>query len=117
MYDNIKRSNEPIFWALFGAGGTFGAVCAPALILSLLILYPYLGEGTTPGVFYRFLDTFIGRLFLAVFIALTAWSGLHRLVHTLHDLKVHWSKLPLVCYGAALLITVLALYGAFACRL
>ena len=49
-----KQTNEPIFWALFGAGGMFSAICAPALILSLLFLYPYFGECDTTGVFYQF---------------------------------------------------------------
>ena len=28
-----RRSNEPVFWALFGAGGVIAALAFPALVL------------------------------------------------------------------------------------
>lgn len=108
-----RQTKEPIFWALFGAGGSFGAVCAPALILSLLLLYPYYGQGEESGLFYCFVGTGIGRLFLACFVSLTAWCGLHRIVHCMHDLHLYTCRRGLLCYGLALLITVLSLFALF----
>ncbi|MDR3320037.1 MAG: fumarate reductase subunit D [Desulfovibrio sp.] len=110
-----KRTNEPIFWGLFGVGGMFSAICAPALFLSLLLLYPYFGSGDDPALFYKFINTFFGRLLLALFISLTAWYGLHRIVHCLHDLKAWTAGRARLCYGAALLITVLSLISLFKC--
>jgi fumarate reductase subunit D len=110
---NERRSNEPIFWGMFGAGGTFGAVCAPALILSLLLLYPYFGEGEGTSLIYSFFKTGAGRLFLALFISLTAWCGLHRIVHCLHDFKIWTAGRSHLCYGAAALITLLSIAGIF----
>jgi fumarate reductase subunit D len=113
MNPTCKQTKEPIFWALFGAGGMFSAICAPALILTLLLLYPYLGESWKPGLFYQFLETFAGRLCLALFISLSAWCGLHRIVHCLHDLKAGTPNRALLCYGFALLITLLSLVAVF----
>ncbi|MDR3357958.1 MAG: fumarate reductase subunit D [Desulfovibrio sp.] len=106
-----KQTNEPIFWGLFGAGGMFGAICAPALILSLLFLYPYFGECEQAGLLYQFFQTGVGRLFLALFISLTAWCGLHRIVHCLHDIRMWTAGRARLCYALATLITVLSVMG------
>ena len=42
-------------------------------------------------------------------IALFAWHAVHRIYHSLHDLGIHGGAFAkLMCYGAALAITVVA---------
>ena len=36
----MKRSNDPIFWSLFGAGGMLAALVGPALVLVTWIAVP-----------------------------------------------------------------------------
>lgn len=106
-----KRSHEPVFWSLFGAGGVVSALVLPALVLITGIAWP-LGLMSDGALGYARISTFAGSLLggLALFfvISLTFWHAAHRIFHSLHDFGVQrglgvWK---VVCYGAALLGTV-----------
>jgi fumarate reductase subunit D len=108
-----KRSHEPVFWSLFGAGGMIAALALPALVLVTGIAWP-LGLMSEAAMSYErtsgFAASLVGGLALFSVIALTLWHAAHRIFHSLHDFGVQrglgvWK---VVCYGAALAGTLWA---------
>lgn len=86
-----RRSNEPVFWALFGAGGVVAALLAPALVFATGLAVP-LGL-LDPGTFaYPRMAALVGSLpgALAVFgfVSLLLWHAMHRINHSLHDVGI-----------------------------
>jgi fumarate reductase subunit D len=109
----MARSNKPIVWGLFAAGGTASAFLVPVLILILGFAVP-LGllppEALSFDRIHGFVAHPIGQLILFGFITVCLWHAAHRTRTTVHDLGIHNDHLTLrVCYGAAGLGTVLAL--------
>ncbi len=107
-----KRSNEPVFWSLFGAGGVVAALLMPALVFVTGIAGPLglLGDG---ALSYErvlgFVGSVFGKLFLILVISLTFWHACHRIYHSSHDLgiRVRRGRLALLFYGFAAFGTVL----------
>jgi fumarate reductase subunit D len=109
----MKRSNEPIFWSLFGGGGMLSALVGPVLILVTGILVPLgllLPKDTMS--YARMLalsQNPIGKLAVLVVISLFMYHGCHRMLHSLHDLGIHTGTGAKVAfYGAATLATLVA---------
>jgi len=108
-----KRSHAPIFWGLFGAGGMLSALLGPMLVLITGVLVP-LGL-LLPADFMSyprmlaFAQNWVGKAFLFFVIALFAWHAAHRIFYSLHDVGVHAGLAArLLCYGAALAVTLVA---------
>ncbi len=107
-----KRSDEPIWWGLFGAGGTWFAMITPITILVIGILAP-LGIIDAEALSYErvsaFAKTIIGALFIIATLALPMWHAMHRVHHGMHDLKIHAGVLgKVICYFIAALISALS---------
>lgn len=106
----MKRSNEPVFWALFGAGGMLSALVAPVLVFITGIALP-LGWLLPPAAWDRarllsWLQHPAARLLLLVVISLFLFHACHRLLHSLHDLGLRTGRAAAVaCYGFAALGT------------
>jgi len=109
-----KRSDEPIFWGLFGAGGMWSAIVSPIVILLVGILLPLelLPDSAALSLF-MVPATWLGKIFMLLMIILPIWCGMHRIHHTLHDFKVHVPAPKLVFYGIATFLSVLAIIGVF----
>ena len=83
----MKRSNKPIFWSLFGAGGMLSALAGPALIWvtgfqSQKLSYPRVLALAQSGW---------GKLAIFLVISLFLFHGCHRMYHCLHDFGIHVS--------------------------
>ena len=109
----MKRSHEPLFWALFGAGGMLSALLGPVLVLITGVLVP-LGlllpaDSFSAARVLAFVMHPLGKLVLLAVISLFMFHGCHRLLHSLHDLG--WRTGPAVrvlFYGTAALASALA---------
>ncbi|CAE6919088.1 fumarate reductase subunit FrdD [Vibrio alginolyticus] len=112
-----KRSDEPIWWGLFGAGGTWFAMITPITVLVLGILVP-LGVIDAQALSYErvsgFATSIIGALFIIGTLALPMWHAMHRVHHGMHDLKFHTGVAGKVaCYAFAGLISALSVIFIF----
>lgn len=117
MERSLKPSNEPIWWALFSAGGVCFAVFVPAAILFIALLIP-MGILPTEILSYEYsralLFNFSGLIFIGVVICLPLFHAVHRIRHGLHDLKLGNDKLnKVVAYGSAIFLSAVALIGFF----
>jgi len=111
----MKRSNKPIFWSLFGAGGMLSALVGPVLIFITGIAVP-LGfllprETLDYERMLAFVSTGFGKLTALAVISLFLFHGLHRMYHCLHDVGVHvGAGLKAVFHGLAIAGTLATLY-------
>ena len=105
----MAKSNKPIFWSLFAAGGTLAAFLAPVLVLLFLLA----ALGHTPGILsyanlHAFAAHWLGKLALLGVITLFLWHAAHRLRVTLHDFGLRQdARVALVVYGVASVGTLL----------
>ena len=109
----IKRSNAPIFWALFGAGGMLSALIGAMLVFitgiaaPLGILLPL--DTLSYAKVLSFAQHWAGKGLLFVIILLFLWHSAHRIFHSLHDIGVHAGLgMKLLCYGFAMAGTLAA---------
>jgi fumarate reductase subunit D len=112
----MKRSNAPIFWALFGAGGMLAALIAPMLVFITGIAVPtgFLlpGDAMSYERMLALARNGFGKLALLAVVSLFMWHGGLRMYHSLHHLGFH-SRTPAkaVIFGIALSATVVAAWA------
>jgi len=104
----MARSNEPIWWSLFSAGGVVAAFFIPVTIVVTALAVP--AGWVSDENFYSLLQQPLVRLYLFVLISLPLFHWAHRFRYVIADLGLRGGgRLPaIVCYGAAILGTVLA---------
>jgi fumarate reductase subunit D len=110
----MAKSNEPFWWALFGAGGMIAALFLPVTIVITCILV-MINPAHAEGLRTLFAKPLV-RLYLFVIISLPLFHWAHRFRFTLVDLGLKAAKGPIAvfCYGAAIagsLIAALLLLG------
>jgi fumarate reductase subunit D len=111
----MKRSNEPIFWSLFGAGGMLSALIGVALVfvtgigvpLALLVSQDLMQYQNMLG----FAQHWFGKIVIFAIIVLFLWHAALRILNMMHDFGFHAGATSrLVCYGATLLCTIATAY-------
>ena len=109
----MRRSDEPIYWGLFGAGGVVTAMLLPIVVLITGILVPVgiLPDDTLSyDKIHGLATSWWGAPILLAAIALPIFHAMHRVYHGLHDLGIHPTKfLHYLLYGFAFLVSVAAL--------
>jgi fumarate reductase subunit D len=108
----MKRSNKPIFWSLFGAGGMLSALIGPMLIFITGIAVP-MGLLPRETMSYErvlaLAQNGFGKLAILAVIGLFLFHGLHRMYHCLHDFGIHVGPgIKAACHGFAFLGTLIA---------
>jgi succinate dehydrogenase subunit D len=113
-----KRSNEPVFWSLFGAGGVVVAFILPVTIFVTGLAVP-LGLFPPEAMAYdrilSFAANWSGKVFILAVISLTLWHAMHRIFLALHDLGINRARIFFrwLCYGIALFGTLTSLFLLF----
>jgi fumarate reductase subunit D len=115
----MKRSNEPIFWSLFGAGGMLSALVGVALVFVTGIGVP-LALLVSPELMQyqsmlEFLQHWPGKIIVFAIIVLFLWHAALRILNMLHDFGVHaGAGARLIGYGLTLLCTIATAYWLLA---
>ena len=112
----MKRSNAPVFWALFGAGGMLTALIAPMLVFITGIAVPTGFLLPPDAMSYERVLTLakngFGKLALLAVVSLFMWHGGLRMYHSLHHLGFHsMMGAKVVIFGSALLATLVAAWA------
>ncbi len=112
----MARSNTPLVWGLFAAGGTLSAFVLPVLVLiGLLAAYGQAPAGLDYESMHAFAAGWLGKLILFAVVALCLWHAAHRLRDALHGLGLRADKaVAIVGYGIAMLGTITTIYYLWA---
>ncbi|TDI64562.1 MAG: fumarate reductase subunit D [Bacteroidetes bacterium] len=110
----MKRSSEPFWWSLFGAGGMISAIFIPAILIVQGVAIP-LGWIESPNYhsMHQLFGSLATKVFLLALICLSLLHWAHRFRFTLYDgLQVkHLNALiAIFCYGSAILGSLTAGY-------
>jgi fumarate reductase subunit D len=107
----MKRSNAPLFWLLFGAGGMLSALLGTMLVfitgLAVPLGWPLPSDLLSYPRMLALAQHAAGKAALFVVVMLFAWHAAHRIFHSLHDLGLHTGTVArIACYGGALALTL-----------
>lgn len=107
----MAKSNKPIVWGLFAAGGTLTAFLTPALIvLTLLVAFGHVPALLTYENLHAFAAHRLGKLIIFGIIFLSLWHAAHRFRITMHDFGIRMDTLvAIAAYSIAAVGTVVTL--------
>ena len=107
----MAKSNKPIFWGLFAAGGTVTAFVTPALVLvTLFAAMRFTPDMFTYEAMHAFAANWLGKLVIFGVILLSLCHAAHRLRVTVHDFGIRADTMvAYIVYGLAGLGTLMTL--------
>lgn len=110
----MAKSNKPIVWGLFAAGGTLTAFVTPVLVLlTLLAALGHAPSLLSYGSLHAFAANWIGKVVLFGIIFLSLWHAAHRFRVTMFDFGLRMDTLvALIAYliaAAGTVATIVAL--------
>ena len=108
-----SRSDEPMYWLMFGAGGMVASIVLPS-ILVILIVAGIIGADIDSGLLnFNQISGLFGNWFLSIIlfgiVFLLSFYSLHRMHHSSHDFGIHSKITWYICYGAAAVISFVCL--------
>ena len=111
----MAKSNEPIWWSLFSAGGMVAAMIFPILIIITGILVPF-GLAGDDSLNFERIHTAMSqnnyvKLIIFIVITLPLFHWAHRFRFTLVDggLKSVSTPIAIFCYGGAITGTIISI--------
>ena len=111
----MAKSNKPIFWGLFAAGGTVTAFVTPALVLiTLFAAMRFNMDMFTYDAIHAFAAWWLGKLIIFGVVTLSLWHAAHRLRITVHDFGIRADLVvATILYMIAALGTVSTIFSLF----
>jgi len=111
----MKRCHDPVFWALFGAGGMLSALVGAVLVFVSGIAVPLALVVSQDLMRYErmlgFAQHWLGKVIVFAVIVLFLWHAALRIFHLLHDFGIHAGVgAKLICFGLPLLGTIATAY-------
>jgi fumarate reductase subunit D len=100
----MARSNKPIVWGPFAAGGTLTAFVTPALVLvTLLAALGHVPDLLAYERMHALAGHWLSKVAIAGVVFLSLWSAAHRLRITCYDLGIRADTLvATIVYAVAL---------------
>ena len=107
------RSDEPIYWLMFGTGGMVAAWVLPAVLVVFILAGISSPDVTTGLLSFEQVKGILGHLFLALvlfgIVFILSFYSLHRMYHSTHDFKLHSKIFWYICYGGAAALSFIVL--------
>ena len=107
-----KKTVDPFWWTLFGAGGVLAAFCIPVLLFVNGLAVPLgLIEAPVYEDALALVQHPLTRVFLFGLITMSMFHWAHRFRFTLYDglqLKHLEALIVVFCYGGATVVSILA---------
>ena len=103
-----NKSIEPLWWGLFSAGGVVAAFLVPIHIFIFGFAVPLGWIADNGALFHNWLV----KIYLFVLITLPLYHWAHRFYFTVDDMRLRVPRGPLgfLCYGGAIVGTVMTLW-------